>query len=180
MPVTKEFELSNGKTVTLTRPTFKNFQRVAATVSILQEVSPEGMLENEHPIPHLGNKTPLAAFEELLRGAVTDPKAVEELFDDDYRLVFELWDAWLEHSEFDEFFTKRADLRARLASKRQEQETQAMVKQIEIYKSAGMLPENFTLEKLLSQVNDPNELTLGTLQSSLSSTPPTTDGPSSS
>lgn len=179
MPVEKEHELSNGKTVTLTRPTFKNFQRVASTVSILQEVSPEGMLENEHSIPHLGNKTPLAAFEDLLRGAITEPKVIEELFDDDYRLTFELWDAWIEHAEFDAFFEKRAELRAHRTSKKEEREAKAMVKQIEIYKAAGVLPETFTVESLLSQAENPTALTLEDLQSSLSSTPRTTDGTSS-
>lgn len=177
MPVTKEHKLSNGQTVTLTRPNFKTFRRTAAAVSILQEISPEGMLEDGESISHLGNRTPLQAFEDLLKGATTEQKVVEALFDDDYRLVFELWDAWVEHAEFDSFFEKRANLRAQKSTKRQEQEARAMVKQMEIYKAAGMLPENFTLEKLLLQAENPNELTLENLQSSLSSTQPTTAGP---
>lgn len=130
------FTSKTGKELTLRRPSYKTFRNIAAKVSALMEVEPEAMLIAPE-------------FEQVLQ-ACTVQNIDEWLGECDYQEAVALWDAVIEHGEFEAFFAERQRLHFEASKARNEMAVELQAAQIESMKNAGLLPPDYSLSSVLS------------------------------
>jgi hypothetical protein len=182
--LTKDVTLKNGETFTIRRPSLKTFKTTAKAVEQLMGLTPEQMMEDSEKLEAFGNRTTADIFFDLLRDAVTDKERLEALLESgDYLAAFELWDAYVEHGEFEDFFALRQKLSQAQSAKRQEQAEKLAEAQMERGHAAmtkmqkkGLLPKDFTVIDFLMLLEGLSSGNLQTLRFLQTYTPESTDG----
>lgn len=158
MSVQKQFESEAG-TLTIQRPHYKAFRNIAVKVA--------GLLEVDFDVAMATSE-----FEQVLQ-ACTVENIDQWLETADYKEAARLWDEIIELCEFDSFFAERRKQRSETLLVDQELQVRLQAAQINAMKTEGLLPENFSLESILSESS---ALNLNPMPSSSTSTPAGTVG----
>ena len=163
MSTTQKFQATN-QAITIKRPSYKTFRDIAQKVSALLDVEPEVALTAPE-------------FEQVLH-ACTEEDLTTWLEDAPYDEVIGLWDATIEHCEFQSFFAERQARHSEQSKAKTLWEVDLMAAQVKRMQKSGLLPANYSLEHALNET-----MTQGmnptSLPSWLTGTPAGTDGPES-
>lgn len=162
------FTTSTGHDLELRRPTYRAFKNISYKVATLMDVEFEAAMSND-------------AFTEVLSACVVQNLGTPDQEDGilanlPYDEVARLWDAVIEHAEFDTFFASRRTAHEQRQTTRMEADMLAQAKQIEVMKKSGLLPQDFSLERALSEGMTPSMPNLIPMPPSSTSTPEPTAG----
>lgn len=162
------FKTSAGHELELRRPTYKAFKNISYKVAALMDVEFDAAMSND-------------AFSEVLNACVVQNLGAPDQEDGilanlPYDEVAALWDAVIEHAEFDTFFATRRTAHEQRQTERMEADMLAQAKQIQVMKKSGLLPKDFSLERALNEGMTPALPNLIPTPPSSTSTPEPTDG----
>lgn len=163
MSVEKKFTSPAGD-LTLVRPHYKAFRNIAVKVAGLLDVDFEVAMsvpEFEHVLAACVQES-AEALSEWLEKATYDEAA-------------RLWDAVIAFCEFDGFFAERRKQRSETLLADQELQVKLQAAQFKAMKDSGMLPADFSVEKLMMESG---ALNLNPTLPSSTSTQADTDGTS--
>ena len=176
-PTTSAVTVSGGRSFTVRRPTWREFQTIARGVSVLSSISPEAMLDDTEKIESLGNRTPAEMLEHIIRLLASGP--VDELFEaGEFSDVIQVWEAILNVGGYESFFASKDQKRFESRMRSVEREVAEQVAQIRVFQREGLLPEQFDMQSLLQEAMKSEGLNLVDTLASSTSTPESTDGPS--
>lgn len=136
MSTTKTIAIGDA-TFTMKRPSYKTFRSIATKVSALLEVDPEVAFTAPE-------------FEEVLTACVEE-NLDAWLEEAPYDHVVELWDATIEHCEFQSFFAERRQQLSEKSEEKTLRDVDLMAAQVQRMMKSGLLPETFSLENAMSE-----------------------------
>lgn len=138
MSITTKFE-SDNQTFTIQRPSYRAFRDIATKVSALLDVAPEVAFTAPE-------------FEEVLKALIVETDALDAwLAEAPYDEVARLWDASIEHCEFQSFFAERRQRHSENSKEQTLREVDLQAAQFKRMQKSGMLPEDFSIESMLKE-----------------------------
>lgn len=144
--------------ITLARPVFMDFRRIAAKAEALMEVELQAAMTTTE-------------FVDVIKACTID--ADLDLDEMDYADAAKLWDEVITFCEFPAFFAERRRQHFERSKERVEIEVDLQAAQYNRMKKQGLLPENFSIESVLTESGLTNQTSS---PSSPTTTPAGTDG----